>query len=192
MLFEPFIMYSYSLLSPERIHSIWGEFKAGDQGPLRNRQMYALGKTLESMRRDFASCLLLVSGSLPSALLKNSHLRLESRFGVGEHNGRIEQYPGPYLGFIAESGAEPVDYVGLTSPGVSFAALLSAKPPSLQAIKDMVAQATGPGRLRADLLDLIKVYIGFDHDAFFTLETKNAELVREALRSADVWQNQSR
>src|SRR5207249_9417446 len=107
-------MYSYSLLSPERIHSIWGEFKAGDQGPLRNRQMYALGKTLESMRRDFASCLLLVSGSLPSALLKNSHLRLESRYGVGEHNGRSEKYMRAYRGVIASRRAERVRGVALS------------------------------------------------------------------------------
>src|SRR3989442_6373152 len=129
-------MYSYSFLSPERIHSIWGEFKAGDQGPLRNRQMYALGKTLESMRRDFASCLLLASGSLPSALLKNSHLRLESRFGVGEHNGRIEQYPRRYLGFIAESGAEPVDYGGFVYPRPSVARPSFAEPPRRQALKE--------------------------------------------------------
>src|SRR2546427_11017996 len=119
-------MYSYSL-SPGGIHSIWGEFKPGDSGPVRDRQMNSLGKTLENIRNEFTSCLLLISGRPPSEVLTNSHLLLDSRYGVGEHNGRIAQYPEPYAAFIAESGAQPVDYVGLTSPGVSFAALLSAK-----------------------------------------------------------------
>ena len=154
--------------------------------------MNSLGKTLENIRNEFTSCLLLISGRPPSEGLTNSHLPLDSRYGVGEHNGRIAQYPEPYAAFIAESGAQPVDYVGLTSPGVSFAALLSEKRLSLQSIQDLVEKATGTEPLRAALFDLVTAYIGFDHDAFFTFETKDAELVRTVLRSGDVWENQPR
>src|SRR5207247_8077199 len=80
--FEPFVLYNFSE-SASHIHSIWGEFQSlagvADDDP----QLVALERTLETMRRDFAGCLILLEGVSSSRPATVRQLDFERTYVMG-------------------------------------------------------------------------------------------------------------
>lgn len=177
MKFEPFKMYQYEYsIVPARTHSIWGGFKG----------LAAMSLTLDSLRHTFSSCVLLIDGDIPESLLGAYRLPLESRYTVGGHNGRLVQCAVRPVHFLDVSSVDALDYAGmlLSLPSAALFSLTSRSP--LEPVKAGFDKAVNLESLRASLFSIIAAYIGFDHDAFFTFETRDAAMVREALRSADI------
>src|SRR5947208_16543330 len=89
--FEPFVLYTFSE-SSSHIHSIWGEFQSlagvADDDP----QLVALERTLETMRRDFAGCFILLEGVSSSRPATVPQLDFDSKYVIGEHNGKLVAY----------------------------------------------------------------------------------------------------
>ena len=180
-------MYGYSV-SPSGIHAVWGEFKAAHTQPdaATGAEWLALGRTLENLRKDFPSCLVLLHENPPSELLTKSRVQIKSRYGLSEHNGRLARYPDTTLHLLDVSDVRSLNYQALVSRGYSAAALFLTNQLPLEEVKQEFENAVGVEALRATLIARVGAYLGFDHDAFFTFETRRAALVRDILRDADV------
>ena len=188
MRLEPFVLYRYHL-TPDRIHSIWGEFKPLGATYPPDPQLGALDKSLNRLRGDFASCVLFLDEfrhqGPPPALMNAPQLHFESRFGLQEHNGGMWEYDSVSVRLLDVSGPNSVDFAGLVSSETSAAVFYLRTAQTLSALRELFDRVRNLGTLRAELLSVAAVYIGFDHDAFFTLETRDDDLYRDALQSAN-------
>jgi len=180
-------MYGYSV-SPSGIHSVWGEFKSAHTQPdtATGAEWLALNRTLETLRRDFQTCLVLLHRDPPSDFPTKSRIQIKSRYGLSEHNGRLARYPDTTLSILDVSDVKSLNYQALISGGYSAAALFSTNQLLPETIKQDFENAVGLDALRATLMARVGAYLGFDHDAFFTFETRHAALVRDILQAADV------
>jgi len=189
--FEPFVLYNFSE-SASHIHSIWGEFQSlagvADDDP----QLVALERTLETMRRDFAGCFILLEGVSSSRPATVPQLDFESKYVMGQHNGKLVAYKPTLLHLLDVSASDTVNFAGLASAEVDthrdvdigVATLFSNEAVPMDRLKEAFGEAMSLESLRSKLLSLTTVFLGFDHDAFFTLESRDADFVEEVLKSA--------
>jgi hypothetical protein len=191
MKFEPFVLYNFSE-STSYIHSIWGEFQSLSGVADDDPQLVALERTLESMRRDFPGCFVLLEGDSSSRPATVPHLDFESKYVVGQHNGKLVAYKPTLLHLLDVSTSDTVNFAGLVSAvvdthrdvDIGVATLFSNEVVPMDRLKETFGEAVSLESLRSKLLSLTTVFLGFDHDAFFTLESRHADFVEEVLRSA--------
>lgn len=190
MKFESYALYSYSR-SPSLIHSIWGEFEgveATEPFNLRvfNPQVAALGKTLDAARHELPFSALLLDGDPATPLPEWPHIRFESRYRLEEHNGRMGAYGKGMVQLLDASDRQPLDYSSLLRATSSAAMFYMRGTLSLDSLRQPFEKTDSLERFRANLFSHVAAYIGFDHDAFFTFETRETDLVRDALQSAKI------
>ncbi len=179
--FEPVVMYSFEYLHGR--HRIWGEFRPA---PDSRDELEPMGITLERLRESYPSSILLVSGgrvtSLPSAL----DVVVESRIGIGEHNGVLMTLQGTLPLLLMETaGAGPVNHVRLAAdPSHPCGYLFARVEGGLKELAGLFEKADVLENLTPKVFARAVAYLGFDHDAFFTLETTDASLAREAVQTA--------
>ena len=115
---------------------------------------------------------------------------LGNRFGVSEHNGGLVGPDYASSSLVDASRIPPLDFSVLVSEVEqnrgSAAALFAKGRVALEDAKAEFIRARNPEDLRDSLLRLFLVYLGFDHDAFFTLETRDNGIVNDVLRSGKV------
>jgi len=189
--FEPFILQSYSV-SPSNIHEVWGEFLplAGVTGV--NPQLAAMERTVEMLRRESATCLLFLEGDSPPQIAGATCASFESRYVMDQHNGNLVEYRVSVVHLIDATNADKINYAQLLSADVDdlvnvdigVAVFFSNVALRLDQVKEAFGSAESIESLRKKLHSIVTAYFGFDHDAFFTFESRDGDLVEEALRSA--------
>jgi len=185
--FEPFILYSYSV-GPSIIHSARGEFLPATGAQGGNPQLAAMGMTLESMRNHFAASIMFLEGNPVPRLPGVPQVGFESRYVMGQHNGQLVDYRPTLLNLLEVSNLDRTTFAGLVSASVDAhvgaATFFSREALRIDRLKEAFKDAGSLESLRLKLLSTITVFLGFDHDAFFTLESRDADFVEEVLRSA--------
>jgi len=191
--FEPFILQSYSV-SPSNIHAVWGEFLplAGVTGA--NPQLAAMERTVERLRHEFATCLLFLQGDSPPRIAGATCASFESRYVMDQHNGNLVEYRVSVVHLIDATNADKISYAQLLSADVDdlvdvdigVAVFFSNVALRLDQVKEAFESAESIESLRTKLHSIVTAYFGFDHDAFFTFESRDGDLVEKALRSARV------
>jgi len=185
--FEPFVLFRYSV-GPSLIHSAWGAFlpATGVQGG--DPQLAAMAMTLESMRNDFASSIMFLEGDPVPRLTGVPQVGFESRYVMGQHNGQLVDYRPTPLNLLEVSNLDRTTFAGLVSTCVDahigVATFFSRDALRIDRLKEAFKEAGSLESLRLKLLSSITVLLGFDHDAFFTLESRDADFVEQVLKSA--------
>ena len=188
VLFEPFTCYRYSV-SASGIHSVWGEFQWADASPSPNPQLRALGKALETLRREFASSVLMVDGEPPEYVLAYPFIRIVSRYGVAEHNGGLFSSRASLTVLLVDiRAAASLNYPDIADRPQSqrpcySAGLYGMESLDLGVVAAEFRQAISIDDLRNRLMLRFTAYMGFDHDAFFTFETKDEGVIADVLKS---------
>ncbi len=157
-----------------------------------NPQLTAMQETLESLRREFLSCVLFLEGDTPFRILRVPRVTFESRYVMAQFNGVLVEHKPLTVHLLDMANAEAVDHTsllsadigGLANVDIGVAAFYSNEPLNLDSLKRMFAGANDLASLHADLLSAVVAYLGFDHDAFFTFESRDTALVEEVLKSA--------
>ena len=101
-------------------------------------------------------------------------------------------YKPTLLHLLDVSASDTVNFAGLASAEVDthrdvdigVATLFSNEAVPMGRLKEAFGEAASLESLRSKLLSLTSVFLGFDHDAFFTLESRDADFVEEVLKSA--------
>lgn len=189
--FEPFVLYEYSV-GPALVHSVWGEF-LGRKGDLSgNAQLSSLEATLESLRHEFPTSAILLEGDSAPPLTGAFHVSFESRYVMDQHNGRFVECRPTLLHLFDISKVEKVNFAGLVSADVDdhvgvdigVATFFSKEALRLDRLKADIEGSKSLESLHLKIVSAITAFLGFDHDAFFTLKSRDADFVEEVMKSA--------
>jgi hypothetical protein len=150
-------------------------------------------RTLERLRREFATCLLFLEGDSPPPIAGATGASFESRYVMAQHNGKFVDHVS-VVHLVDATNADKISYAPLLSADVDdrvdvdigVAVFFSKVALRLDQVKEAFESAESTESLRKKLHSIVTAYLGFDHDAFFTFESRDGDLVEEALRSARV------
>lgn len=187
MRFEEYVRHGRWPLSPQGI-SVWGEFTGVADARGEVAQEEAVRRTFESLRTSFPSCVLVFDGGLPEQFRSIHAQTIRSRYALDQHNGRWVT-GGPWeLHLVEVAGLPAFDLFDLLEPDPSqasrgVAALLADGAATPAEYRAAFAEAKDDADLQTRLLRTARATIGFDHECWFSFETRDARLAEEVDRA---------